>query len=289
MKDYGDRYGSGHRFPYGSAWWMAIVSFLPWTPLLLAALLRRRKDLLSCLRDSKPLALAVIWAVAPLCFLTFIRQLHVGYILPAVPGLSLLTACVVSEARVDSRKAVLAFERRLRQVALLLLGGALPALAFWIAGTDLWAFVFVPVGLGLLILSAKRFPNETRSSAYGVLGLVVAVIFGGALLATDSLISHEKSTSGILRRISALKAETPPQVVFIDQKSYSSWFYAAAWEEELGAPVTTDYLPVEDVIKSLPQNIVVNSKQVPQLPAALLARYAYVLSDGKWSWLKLKA
>lgn len=34
IHDYGDRYGTGHVYMRGSVWWMAALSFLPWTLLL---------------------------------------------------------------------------------------------------------------------------------------------------------------------------------------------------------------------------------------------------------------
>ena len=90
---YGDRYGTGHIFPRGSAVVMFVLGALPWTPVAIRLLARRRFEIVrSVLRDPRPslFLIGFVWVVV---FWSFARQLLPTYVLPAVPLFAAWLAC----------------------------------------------------------------------------------------------------------------------------------------------------------------------------------------------------
>lgn len=88
FKDYGDKYGYGHVHPRGFSWLMLLVSFLPWTPFVVYQIWQKGKDIF----NDRISLIIIIWGLLPVAFLTFIRQLHAGYILPCIPPFALFLA-----------------------------------------------------------------------------------------------------------------------------------------------------------------------------------------------------
>lgn len=97
FKEYGDRYGSGHRYPYGTALGMGLISFIPWTPWLAVLLWKmgRRR-----LFENQLIIFSLIWGMTPLMFFSLARQLHFGYVLPGMPGLGFAMALLLIESPV---------------------------------------------------------------------------------------------------------------------------------------------------------------------------------------------
>src|SRR5262249_49240181 len=103
-KDYGDRYGTGHPYPFGSSWWMMALLLLPWTPLFIYGLLKNWRGLFSSgstgdmTRTTWPFFF-FWWALSPALFFTFVRQLTPPYFVPAAPGCALLLCWLVQSKK----------------------------------------------------------------------------------------------------------------------------------------------------------------------------------------------
>ncbi len=104
----GDLYGAGHAETRGMIWWYGVGGFLPWTPLAVMAWLM----LLSGQTGSKvqlkggwlpgEWQYLLAWTLAPIVFFTMARNILEAYVLPGLPGFSLLAAILI----------LLAFQRR---------------------------------------------------------------------------------------------------------------------------------------------------------------------------------
>lgn len=83
VHDYGDRYGSGHEFPFGSAILFFLAGVLPW----LFMLIRRRKNEAAEPCENRALAGSFFLAgtLSNLAFLSFAHQLLWTYVLPVIP------------------------------------------------------------------------------------------------------------------------------------------------------------------------------------------------------------
>ena len=94
---YGDRYGAGHNQPYGMAWPMLVLSFLPWCVFLLPVgvwLKRTWKEKEIGLSDTYLLLLS--WLVFTPLFFTFARSMLPSYLLTSFPPMALLCGRMLS-------------------------------------------------------------------------------------------------------------------------------------------------------------------------------------------------
>jgi 4-amino-4-deoxy-L-arabinose transferase-like glycosyltransferase len=98
--DYGDKYGTGHMYPWGTSWVMLLTTFLPWTIFFVLAMRTRLKqgDFFGTLAaDQIGLRYILIWGLSPVLFFTFSRQLLATYLLPGFSALSIATAVAIAD------------------------------------------------------------------------------------------------------------------------------------------------------------------------------------------------
>lgn len=96
--DYGDKYGSGHIFPWGTIWGMLLATYLPWTIFfIVAARTRIKKRNLFAKPGPGEIGFryVFIWAITPALFFTFSRQLLATYLLPGFAALAIGTAVAI--------------------------------------------------------------------------------------------------------------------------------------------------------------------------------------------------
>ena len=83
----GDLYGSAHDHKKGAIWLYALMCFLPWTPMILAPLLRFKKMLPQLKPRSNPwLFYLLCWAVSPMLFFTMATNILPTYVITGVPA-----------------------------------------------------------------------------------------------------------------------------------------------------------------------------------------------------------
>ena len=89
----GDLYGHSHPFPRGSIWLFTVVTFLPWTLLVIVAATRWRHAVGPAAPEDRSLgAYLLIWALTPCLFFSAAGNLLWTYVLPGLPALAMLTA-----------------------------------------------------------------------------------------------------------------------------------------------------------------------------------------------------
>lgn len=87
----GDLYGSGHAKPRGMIWVYWTLAMLPWTPLLLAPLLRWRQVAAGFSRTAGSWrAYLLCWAMSPMVFFTLATNIIPTYVLTGVPAAAFL-------------------------------------------------------------------------------------------------------------------------------------------------------------------------------------------------------
>ncbi len=91
----GDLYGAGRPHLPGTIWLFGLIAALPWSAIVIAALLRRqtrqavfRRDLI----DDPWLSYLLAWLLAPLLLFTPAKNILVTYVATALPAFALLTA-----------------------------------------------------------------------------------------------------------------------------------------------------------------------------------------------------
>ncbi len=87
----GDLYGNAHSEVLGTIWVYALVSFLPWSFMLLPALRHPRKLWSQLPHNQRAwVSYLICWGLSPMLFFTFATNVLPAYILPALPALGIL-------------------------------------------------------------------------------------------------------------------------------------------------------------------------------------------------------
>lgn len=278
--DYGDRYGSGHRYPFGTVWLMLIAGFLPWTIALFETVRKSgwaaiRRELSS--RD--PVAsYFIFWGASAAVIFTFARQLHPGYILPAIPGLSILTALLLDR-----------YPYREQGKLFLFLGVLFCIIGFGVLISGLYLGIepgidwLIP-GFILMMLAALRELFHRRSIA--VLATIAVAAYSLAISGLAQNVGESTSTESILRCIAYFSKDARPVIGLVDANNYSIYFYSRAWKGELSKPVDIRYLKSEALPQDIPSDLVLRAKFWNDIKASIPPQYTVVTSVNRWIWLR---
>ena len=225
VKDYGDKYGHGHRFPYGMIWLMLVASTLPWAFAVfcrppVSKLLRGLSD-----ADRSKIGLVLGWAVAPAVFFTFARQISFAYVLPAIPGAALLFAVIVREVLAsDLRERLLSFFR-LNIFISLIVSAALIAFAAHSGeerGTLLFSIVLLTSFTAGVVLLRRQSAPAPLGTVY-VSTCATVLMFTVLLFSIDDRLDGASSKELVEFFQDAYPVGTP--LGFIHKTPHSAYFY----------------------------------------------------------------
>lgn len=288
FKDYGDKYGSGHIFPYGMSWVMIAGAFLPWTLVLGALMLRMKsRSLRDLVQRNSGFAFALCWAISAPLFFTLVKQLHALYILPALPGMSILTGVLLvregaSLHRIARFAASPAFLLLFGVSAFgLLLTGEFFSLSFQSA---LLACLFSLAAVIVLMVLKKRIGASACVSQFSV---ALFALFSIALTSISPYINLSKSAEDVLREISLSdgfeSGSVPVRVGISSKNTFSHYWTAKASDTELDRPVVVEYIDPRDVAASTVRHYLVKSKSLKLVPRSMADTFSLVRQTGEWS------
>ncbi len=286
VKNYGDRYGSGHRYPYGSALWMLFLGMLPWS-LYFLRLIPNRKLIFREANRSLNLQFFLCWGLSIPLFLCFMKQLHPGYLIPAFPGLAL---CIGFLRETDASKKALNWDKIVRKTLNTLvvvtvigvIGYASIKGITWGRLSVLAIFIF----LGSFVLlnhSSKSWEKYSQLRRLSDLSLSVFFTFFCLTIVLSKEISESTSPSTMLRCIAAnVNQDGPISVSFIGNRSYSIHYLNEAWDHELSRQIKFDLVPEPvPADAKLSDHIVVKEKYQASVP---LNKYTRVDKVNKFIW-----
>lgn len=280
VRNYGDRYGTGHTHVRGFVWVMLLISFLPWSLISVAWLFfgNIRHELKMRLRTDAWLLYSLLWGLAPAMFFTFVRQLHMAYVLPGLPGLGLFFAA--------SLRTLVA--QKTEQ---------------WLRPTRFLVPLFFVGLLGFAVVVGAPTPHVMLSCALLLSGLAIAIVvsranlsvgiahasFVGALfLSTIPVSAHfineRKSTEIILKQVLHDTDTFDPVVGVAAGNTYSQYWLANVGVQELGEPLRVVYVNLRDSEKPLPNDVLVKQEDVARIPEGRLADYTERSRTKKWVW-----
>ena len=290
FKNYGDRYGSGHVHPYGTSWLFLGAGVLPWALVPVVSLLRgvRPSELLALKpAQSRWLLYAIIWGIAPALFFTFARQLHIGYIIPGIAGISIASAWCVT-ALLDA-----GYRAQLQQFVVVVASIAILASLSLIGGASFFSltspFHLQVVALALTGLFLACFSLRYRHQAMFQLGLTcVALVscFGGLIFALSTQSNQASSSRSAINAILAVEPEFRPTIGIITENTYSHYFYSLAWQGELSRAVQIQYVSAPNINDSALKHLLIKNKDLRSVPKQALVHFSSVVNFGKWTWLK---
>lgn len=182
VHDFGIKYGSAHTHFRGMIWLMAVAVMIPWSFFALPVFRIVRGQLRKKVQElpsSPALALCCAWAVGPLFFFTFARQVLPTYTYSALPAYAILIGVVLSKLE----------DHRYRWEPYLMKGGV--ALLGIAAFTDLFSIIvsrgFTSLTLALSIAIVALFLLRDYAHRSGVLEGQVPFFLGALLLTYASI------------------------------------------------------------------------------------------------------
>lgn len=233
-KDYGDKYGSGHRQITGTAWLMMVPAVFPWALILLAWLVAARKRIFSrscakAISDDSELLYAILWAVCCPLLLIPARQYTATYLLPSVPGFAFLAAVLWAKRLepVDSAREFTRTACRWLGVILILapIIGSIIGWNWYETPTSIVALAFVVAGMfwiSLRVSSSERsLPKEIAR-----LSVCSVIVFTLACLCWNNHLSGRRSSRRVLDLASTFgKPDRELRVAFPLYYPFSVNFY----------------------------------------------------------------
>lgn len=279
VKDYGDRYGSGHVYVYGTIWFFLLSGFLPGSFLILSKAFRSKaKQVFSSERKSA-LLFALSWTVSPAIIFTFSRQISPSYVLPGLPGLALLCGPILQEVLAEGTREGL--YRRLQygmKGVLGLLAALLVVGIFFSAGLKIFflsALLIAALSAAYFWLDARRGEKDDLSVCVSLLAL--ALLFTGATLNISPYIEGRSSTRSVVRYVENV---TPPIATlgFLGTSPHSAYFYSRRPSEHLGVV----RVPTTELANAQVPLLAARAKDVAQVPADMLSHFSEVARVGKW-------
>ncbi len=283
-KDYGDRFGTGHVYPRGSAIWMALVGFLPWSAVYLGVLFYSKgaRKLISA--PTLWFRFALCWAFSATLFFCFARQLHAAYMIPAFPGMALITAITLEQVALPRIGAVFS---ALITLALTVTAGLFPV-SFFLHGDFshcVAAAIFIAPCLYLLKNATFSGDHFTSTIRFALALTAVCGAFTPLYARHAGLI---KSSREILSTVAPRLAPDERQVGIFSVNAYSFYYYARDWESQLGAPIDPVWMSFDAVAANPPFNLILNKHDLKQVSEETKSRYQEVIDFGKWHWWKRK-
>ncbi len=282
--DYGDKFGTGHRYPYGTAILLALLAFLPGTPLMLMALRSFWNDYRHSVEIHLTLWLWVAWGLAPILFFALARQIHAAYVLPSLPPLALLTSYQLSRRMTPS-------SRFIERISSLLV---LCSLLVFVSGYYLSAgtgpmIVCGLIGLGTWLLVCRIRTNTERRLVNQLTCLLVlcAALYTQVLLSAGEFLSIRRSIGYSIRSVSEL-VEPSSQVGFFTYNAFSAYYYSRISRSPSQSSPELLFINMFKGKLAMPRYLMVTDNDLKKLPSKYLNAYRFERVIGKWTLLRTK-
>jgi 4-amino-4-deoxy-L-arabinose transferase-like glycosyltransferase len=218
VKDYGDRYGSGHDHPYGMIWLMFLWATLPWLLFLLA---EPRRSWRACAGNHWVL-FALLWGIAPALFFSIAHQVSVSYVLPGLPGIAIFIAYAINRALETDLEYVRSIFKWYQRIGVVLAMGLLATGVVDGVGT---VALFLGVVLFLLVLVLCIRSGDALQQV-GSSALITAALFTAATIMAAHRTSGEASTKFAFEVMRAQPAVAQQRISFFRRSPQSALFYA---------------------------------------------------------------
>jgi len=235
VKDYGDRYGSSHVLPYGSVWLLLLIAFLPWSLLFPVIIWKGFRGKVYRLiftgrlnAVQQNLLLVSCWGLAPIVFFTPAHQISVSYVLPGIPGVSIVLGFLICRYATTWLSFLPTY---IRWVQRAFVTGAFALIVIslaWNIPSDniLWALAIGIVCWGAYrrIQTVRTVGDPVSSAAKGA--VCIAGSFAIALAVVGPYINDLVSPEELIVRIEESKFLKNTDIGFLRKVPQSAFFYA---------------------------------------------------------------
>ena len=287
FKDYGDRYGSGHVRAFGMSWAYLALGYLPWTVVLPFILIRMGGARLRSLFATEPdLPFLACWSVAAPLFFTFVHQLHPIYVLPAMVPLSILLGVIIERGADFFPKVQNFTSQRYFYAVIIFLSFVLLAVGAFKEFSFISPFLTALIALATcLVFRIINIP----SSALNNVATACLVVFCLHLLVTANLTpflnsknSSEESLMAIANDHSCVDSANSELVGVLTENTYSHYWTAGAWKEELPRKLEIKFVPVAQIPSSKVCYFLLEAKAEKEAPKDLLSNFTLKYRGLSW-------
>ncbi len=292
VKNYGDRYGSGHTYPYGSVWWMLFLGMLPWS-LYFLRLFPLRKLIFRQIKQSNDLRFFIVWAISIPLFLSLIKQLHPGYVLPAFPGICLSLAWLRESENSEKSKNWDKIVKHFLRYATI--GTSIAVIAYAIIRDIEWgrlsllAITIIIVTSFLMKKREEDWENYSQLRRLSDISIYLFTIFFTTSLILSKEINERSSPSTILNCVaeSTAKNGEPTKVSIVGNRSYTAHYLNEAWDHDLASQLIFKLAPEPITDKSnLDDHVIVKEAYKGTIPKE---EYTKVLKIKSYIWYVRKS
>lgn len=204
--EYGDKYGTGHVQPPGTAWLMMIPALFPWILIVLAMSVRFFKQASSSAQrkswlNDPWLTYFALWTLGTPALLTFATQYTGTYLVPVLPGFAALAALVWhhwdSQTEESKRTGKLLLFGVSIFLSVVVIVGSI--ISLWFEGEKTNAAIAFAVGTAmLLVVLQQRLYRHSSDRLISLIGIYTALAYGLSSLCFDNHLSNSRSTHRIL-------------------------------------------------------------------------------------------
>lgn len=289
FRDYGDRYGTGHVYTYGTSWIMLAISFVPWSLFLIWGLYRTGpKKSWKWIKADRTRFFVFAWGISAALFFTFVRQLHAMYILPALPGLAIFTALVCQASPLSQEApATYIWIRQIRVIALVLFTviscGIIAAGSYLAASTfGIISGVLILISGGLLLRNVQQLSRPIQAVTVTAWSFVCCYLI--VITSLSPYIDQRRSAESILKDISRMGIK---RVAVVSGNSFSPYWTSKAWRSELENKVRVRYFMDSDIPENGFKYLLAKSGTTSIAPQTF-ELFDLVTKNGTWELYKRK-
>ena len=281
VKNYGDRYGSGHVYRYGTIWLFLLAGFLPGALMFAFRPVREAAaGLIRSERRSQALYF-LFWAASPAMIFTFSRQISPSYVLPGIPGLAVLAGAVLARA-VESLQGdrLVRLTEKSSKVAAALFGALLIVGCVLAAGITAALLSLAATGAVVTASRSLRFRGgEARFHALSLVFSAVVLFFAAAAVNISPLLDSRSSAKEALAFAGTLTSKSERTVGFFGLLPYSAYFYSRQPQAGLSVTLVTE----ADLASTVVPVLVVHKKQAKDLVPKILLRFHEIAKVGDFT------
>jgi len=233
-KSYDDHYGSGHVQFRGAAWIWMIPSLVPWSLVLVATLIERRRmfsirGAFDAIMNDDRLSLGFFWTISCPLLLLFARQYTATYLCSSIPGFAFLMAGLWNRAMAGEAVGVVPSPGVTRG-AILISGITviITACRFYYLAPSLPG-VIIPclAGAVFIFVGARPLKFSDPVSFISLIGVVATVGFGTTTVGANAHLSTHRSTRNVLRYAATFVQGDFAKIGFANNLPFSARFYAS--------------------------------------------------------------
>jgi 4-amino-4-deoxy-L-arabinose transferase-like glycosyltransferase len=286
FKEYGDRYGSGHVHSYGMSWLMLVAGFFPWSLFITYFALKCRGQWKAMLEQKNERVLFLLcWSLSTPIFFTFVKQLHGMYLLPAMPPLALLTAYSISEHGVGRELLNKFYFSKYMQHFFIVFGlSVVTAGAILNFNIQALLISLVLLVFGYSSLKAIKSFADSRELSFITGSFLLAYLC--VISSISPFLNVARSSEIALQKISYLRDcqhdGSNHKVGVSSRNSFSHYWTASAWENELSNPVYVNYVAPDKVTESNICHYLYKARTEDTVPSEVKKNFTLYEQSGDW-------